>query len=155
LIREQGRIIHTQAGRALVEARSRLDCARCAEGRGCGGGLLGRWLGDRLSQVEASNPENHPSGSWVELGLDERYLLLAALIVYLPPLLGLLLGASLAHLMLAVSEGWVILSALVGFAMGLLLGRVLLAGRGRAQLFAPAIVRRLSGPPDGCQKRVV
>ncbi|MCP1726671.1 sigma-E factor negative regulatory protein RseC [Natronospira proteinivora] len=155
MIREQGRIVRTQAGRAWIEARSRLDCPRCAEGRGCGGGLLGRWLGDRLNRVEAANPDNHPSGSWVELGLDERDLFIAALLVYLPPLFGLLLGATLAQVFLGLAEGWVVLLALLGLALGLLPGRALLSGGGRDRRFAPAILRRLSGPPEGCQKRSV
>jgi sigma-E factor negative regulatory protein RseC len=150
LIAEQGRIVALEANAAWVEAASRRDCARCAAGKGCGGGLLGRWLGNRLHHIRAHNPYGLPVDSWVELALDERKLLLAACLMYLPPLLGLLLGASLAGALLGLAEWVVILSGLGGFVIGLLPAR-LLSGRQRgASLAMPTITRRLAGPPSDC-----
>ena len=150
MIAEQGRIIRLEGDTAWVEAASRRDCARCAAGKGCGGGLLGRWLGNRLHHIRAHNPDGFPADSWVELALDERRILLAACLMYLPPLLGLLLGASLAGALLGLAEWAVILAGLVGFALGLLPARLLSGGPQNGALAMPTITRRLAGPPSDC-----
>jgi len=150
VIRERGRIVRTQNERAWVEASSRLDCPRCQEGKGCGGGLLGRWLGDRLHEVQVRNPERIPEGSWVEMALDERRLMVAALMMYLPPLMTMLLGACIAQLGLKLGEPGVILWAVVGFFLGLGLSRYLAGLRRSLRYFTPVIRSRMPGPPSGC-----
>jgi len=149
LITESGRIVRREGAVAWVEASSRRDCPRCAEGKGCGGGLLGRWLGKRLHLVQAADPAFHPEGSWVELGLEDSALLKAALGLYLPPLLGLVAGSSLAHAM-GLSEWLLILAGVAGFALGLLAARRLSRGLGDRPAFLPRVIRRLPGPPPGC-----
>lgn len=148
MIVETGRIVRVVDDAAWVESASRQDCARCAEGRGCGGGLLGRWLGQRLHRVQASNPSGFAEGSWVEMEMPESRLLLAALLVYLPPLFGMLVGSAIAAIGFAAAEGIVVLAALLGLAGGMLVTRV--AGGGMSTWASPRLVRRLDGPPAGC-----
>ncbi|MDQ2068291.1 SoxR reducing system RseC family protein [Natronospira bacteriovora] len=150
MILEQGRIVEAVGGHAWVEARSRSDCPRCAEGRGCGGGLIGRWLGRRLHRVRAYNPNDLPAGTWVELGLDERHLLLASILMYLPPLIGLVAVSAVAGPLLGLGEGWVILFGIGGFLLGLA-PLAYLARRGTPTALAtPTVIRALPGPPPGC-----
>lgn len=151
MILEAGRVVRTQGELAWVEATSRRDCARCAEGKGCGGGLLGRWLGDRLHRIRVDNPDQIPEGAWVEMALDERVLLLAALAAYVPPLLGLLLASAVAVLLFEAGEGVVILAGLVGFGLGVGVAAFLSGKRGGRHWCLPRVVKRLDGPPPGCK----
>lgn len=154
MIVEVGRIVRASDDRAWVEAGSRENCARCAEGRGCGGGLLGQWLGRRLHQVEVRNPHHYSEGSWVELELSERALLAGALMVYLPPLLVMLLGAAVVAVALGWPEPFVVLGAVLGLVTGSLLSRVLGRKAGPGGWATPDIVRLLEGPPAGCSREL-
>jgi positive regulator of sigma E activity len=74
--------------------------------------------------------------------MDERQLLIAALLVYLPPLAGLLAGAGILPLLLpAAGELAAIAGGLGGFLLGLAAGRAWL--RSRRDLCEPVICRRL------------
>lgn len=145
MIEETGRIVATDGGFAWIEARSRKDCARCARGEGCGGGLIGRWLGNRLHRVRARDPQGFPVGTMVRIAVSERAILMAALLVYLIPLLGLLAGALAGHLLsgghdpVAATGG---LSGLVGVLVWVRsrLGRGMLA-----RYFEPEVSGELKG----------
>lgn len=152
MIVEVGRIVRAVRDRAWVEAGSRENCARCAEGRGCGGGLLGRWLGNRLHLVEARNPRHYPEGSWVELALPDRAVLVGALMVYVPPLMGMLLGAVITAVVLGLPELAVVLGAVFGLFAGGLFSRLLGRRAGPAGWATPNVVRLLDGPPTGCSR---
>ena len=54
MITETGRVLQVEGEWALVACRRQVECARCAAGRGCGGGVLGKLLGDRLHHVRAA-----------------------------------------------------------------------------------------------------
>lgn len=152
MIVEVGRIVRVASDRAWVEAGSRQNCARCAEGRGCGGGLLGRWLGKRLHLVEARNPRHFPEGSWVELALPDQAVLVGALMVYLPPLFGMIVGAGVAVIGLGWPEPFVVLAAGTGLLAGGMLSRFLGRRAGPAGWATPDVIRVLDGPPAGCSR---
>jgi len=119
LITETGRVLQVEGEWALVACRRQVECARCAEGRGCGGGVLGKLLGDRLHQVRAATGAVPvATGDRVLIGLSEDAVLRAAAAVYLVPLLAALAGAVGLGLVLPGGE----LGAVAGAALGLLLG---------------------------------
>lgn len=93
MIRESGCVVRIAGPFAWVSCESRAGCARCAEGKGCGGGLLGRLLGDRLFQLRVPVRTGISVGDQVQLGISEGALLGAACLMYLLPLLALLAGA--------------------------------------------------------------
>jgi glycosyltransferase involved in cell wall biosynthesis len=73
---------------AWVACQRQVECQRCAEGRGCGGGVLGRLLGDRLHKIRAATGSVAVApGDQVLIGLGEDVVLRAAAAVYLVPLL--------------------------------------------------------------------
>lgn len=145
MIVESGRVERMQDGFAWVVCAGQVGCARCAEGRGCGGGLLGRMLGDRLHRVRAL-PGEHAlrAGDRVELGLQEAALLKGALRVYGLPLLGLIGLPLVVRLVTGLSgDGPLLIAGLTGLAAGLAI-----AWRGSAQisrdpLYQPHVIRRL------------
>lgn len=119
MITETGRVLQVDGEWALVACRRQVECARCAAGRGCGGGVLGKLLGDRLHQVRAATGAVPvAAGDRVLIGLSEDAVLRAAAAVYLVPLLAALAGAVALGLLLPGGE----LGAIAGAALGLLLG---------------------------------
>ncbi|MCZ6560926.1 MAG: SoxR reducing system RseC family protein [Gammaproteobacteria bacterium] len=95
MIRERGCVVRIAGSFAWVSCESRAGCERCAQGKGCGGGLLSKLLGDRLFQLRVPAPDDIKVGDQVQLGISERALLGASCLVYLLPLFALLMGALL------------------------------------------------------------
>jgi len=59
LLLERGVITSVSEKNIKVLCRSKIDCKRCEEGRGCGGGILARWLGERQHSLNITySPEN-------------------------------------------------------------------------------------------------
>jgi sigma-E factor negative regulatory protein RseC len=143
LITETGRVLEVEGAWAWVACRRQAECARCAEGRGCGGGILGRMLGDRLHKVRASTGAVAVApGDQVLIGLGEEVVLRAAAAVYLVPLLLALGGAVAAAALTGAGD----LAAVPGAAAGLVLGLAWARGYSRRHgadaSLQPVILRR-------------
>ncbi|MBT8140987.1 MAG: SoxR reducing system RseC family protein, partial [Gammaproteobacteria bacterium] len=85
MIIEQGIVKFIDSSRVTVECRSRLDCIRCAQGKGCGGGILSRWLGNRQFQIKAyydSGQVRPQIGQVVSVGFPASRLVHLAAIMY-------------------------------------------------------------------------
>jgi len=128
--------------RAIVSIDVVTACPRCAAGKGCGAGLL---VGDdRIRQVEASM---HPDmdlaeGDLVEIALAPSNLLRAALIVYGLPMLGAVVAATLANIW-TLGDAGAAGAALLGLAVGIVLGRWRLRQEACLRDFVPTIEKRL------------
>jgi len=119
LITETGRVLEVDGEWAWVACRRQVECARCAEGRGCGGGVLGRLLGDRLHKLRAATGSvTVAPGDLVLIGLGEDAIMRAAAAVYLVPLLSALAGGAAAAGLMGGGE----LAAIAGAAAGLWAG---------------------------------
>ena len=107
MIEERAVVVTSDVDGVVVTTPGRAGCARCAEGRGCGGGVLGR-LTERRQQptVRAANPDNAEfvAGDQVVIGLDDDALIGASLLVYVGPLVAMLGFALVAHLVLGLGE---------------------------------------------------
>lgn len=149
MITETGRVIGVDGEWAWVACKRQVECARCAEGRGCGGGVLGRLLGDRLHEVRVAigSVEVAP-GDQVLIGLGEDAVMRAAAAVYLVPLVTALCGGIAA----AALAGGGDLAAMLGAAAGLVAGLAWARGYSRrhaaSTALQPVILRRSAGP--GC-----
>jgi sigma-E factor negative regulatory protein RseC len=141
VIEEQGEVLAVDDAHAWVACRAQQDCARCAEGRGCGGGLLGRLLGDRLYRVRAIHDGGISEGDCVVIGLDERVLVRAAAAVYGVPLVLMVAGAVAGQSVYGAD-----LAALAGAGAGLAVGFAWVRAFSRKMLahrqFQPAVLRR-------------
>lgn len=96
-----GQVIElTGKDKALVKVRQHHACGSC--------GACGRVFGDPEQRdtfmVEVNNPVGAKKGQLVRLEIGEREMLLAALLLYLVPLVGLLIGL-FAGRGLAISYG--------------------------------------------------
>lgn len=151
MITERGRICQLEDGRAWIECQSSGGCERCARGQGCGGGVLGALLGDRLHRVRASAAGHELRvGDQVEIGISETALVTGAVVVYGLPLAGLLGGAVGAGMLADFSsDGLTLAGALAGLALAVVTSRRLhWHGAGR---FEPVITRNLghcAGPGE-------
>jgi len=95
--RVAGTVVEVRDGRAVVECESAASsCGACSSGRGCS---WRRTAGSRRLEVDAAHPAGPlRPGEVVELAIDDGRLLAAAARLYLPPLLGLLLGPAVLRL---------------------------------------------------------
>ncbi len=147
MIVESGRVERIEEGFAWVICAGQVGCVRCAEGRGCGGGLLGRLLGDRLHRIRAvAGSQALQAGDRVEIGLDEAALLRGSLRVYGFPLLGMLGLPLLLRLFAAQSgDGSLVIASVVGLVAGLAVARHSSEKISRNPLYQPHIIRRVDG----------
>jgi sigma-E factor negative regulatory protein RseC len=136
MITERATVMRLEGLRVWVRPRSVADCERCRAGQGCGGGVLGRLVGDRLTDVEVDpGGFSLAPGDDVLLGLREPVLLRASLMAYGLPLVGLIGGAALAGLYAgAQGDGAQVAGGVLG----------LLAGLGAARRLAHRDPRRVS-----------
>ena len=145
MIVERGKVSQLEGGIAWVECQSSSACERCARGQGCGGGVLGALLGDRLHRVQASAGEHELKvGDQVELGIAEISLVSGAFLVYMLPLAGLFAGAlGSGYLVGFENDTMTVMSGAAGLVAGSLLSRRLHV-RGQKR-FQPEILSNL-GP---------
>jgi len=137
-----GRIVAVEGGRARVEcAAARAGCSVCAGGRGCSW----RRVGPHFLEVAAQS-DGVPlrPGESVSLSVSETTLLRAAGRIYLPPVLGTVLGALLWRVLGGTTDAGAVAAAVAGFAAGHWLARALVRST------RPSVgVRRLGADPGG------
>ena len=97
MIEQQGRVVTTASGHAVVRLGGTAGCAACDAGRGCGAGVFGRLLKRRPVELTLDNRLQARSGQAVVVGLPEAWFLRLVLRFYLAPLLAGLVGGVLGH----------------------------------------------------------
>lgn len=117
MIEEYAVVISRNEGFATVEVERKQACGLCGQKRGCGNATWGKLLGHSSQCITAQNSINAQVGEHVVVGIDERVFLRSVFYLYIVPLLGMLLGATLAH-MLFDNELYVILAAFAGLTSG-------------------------------------
>lgn len=147
MITETGQVVDLGAGHAWIACRRQVECARCAEGKGCGGGLIGRMLGDRLHRVRAvTGGLSLAPGDRVLIGLDEEAVMRAAFVVYLVPLLAAVAAGGLAWGTLG-GDAAAAAGALAGLAGGLAWARGYSRRHEADPRFQPVVLRRVGDEP--------
>ena len=128
--------------RAVVAVDVRVACPRCAEGKGCGAGLLSGT--DQLRTVEAivDSRLQLDTGDSVELRLAPSNVLNAAGIVYGLPLAGALLAAGAAYI-LQLGDAAAALAAIIGLGAGVLAGRRRLSRPECLNQLVPVVEKKL------------
>ncbi len=124
MIEQTARVIEHDGRHVWVEVDRAHACPRCAQGRGCGGGLLAGIFGRRKLRVRARSQERWALQDRVIVGLHEAALLKAAATVYLVPILTMLIIGAAAGLLAdrvnsGASEALVIGGAILGLVLGL------------------------------------
>ncbi|KKO44416.1 sigma E positive regulator RseC/MucC [Arsukibacterium ikkense] len=98
-------------------------CNSCQVSNDCGSGIVAKTLTPRQSRFFVATDVPLLPGERVTVATSEQQLVLAALLVYLLPLVLLLGFALLVHFSWQATEGWLVLAAAVGAACGLAMAR--------------------------------
>ena len=136
-----------------VQALNPGNCPRCAEGRGCGGGILSRLTQQARPDILVSHADIPlAEGETVVLGLEEGALLTASVWVYLVPLGSMLGLGALADVVFGAPDPVVMLFGFTGLSLGLgwLSRRARRAGDDPR--FRPVILRKLTATDDHCPR---
>lgn len=115
---EQGTIVEIGDSGLLVQVINQSTCGTCAAQKGCGQGVLAKYLsGSQFVRVALRHrpTSDFHVGEQVELGIEESAMLRAAFLVYLVPLLLLVAGAAIGN---QFSELFAILLGLAGLIIG-------------------------------------
>jgi sigma-E factor negative regulatory protein RseC len=123
MLEEHGYVVEVNDKLAVIQTKRTGICEQCTNHKGCGTASLASVLGQKTICITVVNDKEAKVGDNVVIGLEEQTLLKSALIFYLPPLLGLFVGA-MGYDILATktqlpnSEILTVFAGLVGFWMG-------------------------------------
>lgn len=146
MIKEWATVVSWQNGGALVSCDVKASCSSCASRSGCGTRVLNK-LGPQTTHtiVVASDVPLAP-GQKVELGIAEGSLLGSAMLVYLSPLVGLFLIASLFQVLFG-SDLAALSGAILGGVGGFLIARGYSRKLAEREAWQPVILN-VALPPD-------
>lgn len=147
MIQERARVLWLAGDVAWVRCESLAGCQRCAEGRGCGGGIFARLLGDRLQEIPVKTTDTVRPDDWIMVGLEPAAVQNAAFLMYGLPLILLMLGAILGDV--AGGDAAAFAGAALGLGGGFLLARRLAGTGGMSARYQPVMLRRLD-PGEPC-----
>lgn len=127
MIKEWATVVSWENGQALVSCDVKASCSSCASRAGCGSRVLNKLGPQTTHTIVVPCDEPLVPGQKVELGIAEGSLLSSALLVYMSPLMGLFLIASLFQLLFASDIAALcgaILGGVGGFLIAWLLSKV-------------------------------
>lgn len=137
----EAKVVAVGQGRVTVSVDPMAACPRCAAGRGCGAGLLGRRSVAELEVKVAAGLVLEP-GDRVRLEFAPAPVLYAAWLAYGLPLAGLVAGALAGSSIGSGGEPGAVLGALSGLGAGALLGRRALSRNGQIGACVPTATER-------------
>lgn len=97
MIEELAQVVRIEGEFAWVATRRVSACGGCAANTGCGTAVLGKVLGTRRIPLKTRKLSGIAVGDSVVIGVRERALVRASLVVYAVPLVGLLGGAAVGQ----------------------------------------------------------
>lgn len=146
MIKEWATVIAWDDGIAQVSCDVKTSCNSCSSRAGCGTRVLNK-LGPQTSHT-ISVPSAQPlvTGQKVELGITESSLLGSAMLVYMSPLVGLFVVATLFQ-MLFGSDVAALCGAILGGVGGFLIAKGLSPRLAARETWQP-IILSVGLPPD-------
>lgn len=122
MIKEWATVVSWQNGEALVSCDVKASCSSCASRAGCGSRVLNKLGPQTTHTIVVPSVEPLAPGQKVELGIAEGSLLGSAMLVYMSPLVGLFLIASLFQVLFG-SDLAAMSGAVLGGVGGFLIAR--------------------------------
>ncbi|MCX2868157.1 SoxR-reducing system protein RseC [Kluyvera cryocrescens] len=146
MIKEWATVIDWDNGMAQVSCDVKTSCNSCSSRAGCGTRVLNK-LGPQTSHT-ISVPSEQPlvAGQKVELGITENSLLGSAMLVYMSPLLGLFVVATLFQVLFG-SDIAALCGAILGGVGGFLIAKGLSPRLAARETWQPVILS-VGLPPD-------
>ena len=152
MIEERAVVKSVSDGQIHVQVVNVGNCPKCAEGNGCGGGLIGRLAGHQRHSVQVtSRVPNLVPGDRVVVGVDPGAVLSASLVVYLLPIIGMVGLGAFAHGPLQGTDLLVTAFGVTGLGAGLMAVRWQ-SGRMDISRYRPEVLRRDTTSADACPR---
>lgn len=139
MMREWATVVSWQNGEAQVVCDVKTSCSSCASRSGCGTRVLNKLGPETEHTISVRWDEPLVAGQKVELGITESSLLGSAMLVYLSPLAGLFLVASLFQLLFG-SDLAAFCGALLGGIGGFLVAKGLSSRVSQKESWQPVIL---------------
>ena len=146
MIKEWATVIAWDNGMAQVSCDVKTSCNSCSSRAGCGTRVLNK-LGPQTSHtITVPSAEPLVVGQKVELGITESSLLGSAMLVYMSPLLGLFVVATLFQVLFG-SDIAALCGAILGGVGGFLIAKGLSPRLAARETWQP-IILSVGLPPD-------
>ncbi|MBL4762250.1 MAG: SoxR reducing system RseC family protein [Gammaproteobacteria bacterium] len=127
---------------AWVVAQRKTSCSACSAKSGCSTGVLSKYIGNRFSRIRVKNIESAKVGDQFLLAMEEKSLVVNALIVYGIPLFFLLIMGSLFEQFSSVNQYASVLGVFAGFVLGLVFAQYLVK-KNVFSLQEPVLIRKV------------
>jgi sigma-E factor negative regulatory protein RseC len=147
MVEQEARVITVEGDQLTLETETKSSCNACEVKSGCGTSVLSKWVGRKFTRFHAKNTVNARVGDQVVVGLSEAALVQGSLAIYFLPLLGMIVFALAADILVPRgSDGHDLIVAVAGFAgFGAALGvcRHFLARDRLKEELTPVVLRKV------------
>lgn len=124
---ESGRVVGVEASQLWLETISRSTCGSCSAQKGCGQGVMNRYMSGRRNHLQVNmgkfSAADFQLNDEVDVSVSDKALLSAAFVVYLLPLCSLIAGILIVG-QFSNQDLYSVIGAVLGFSAGLLLVRI-------------------------------
>lgn len=145
MMKQWATVVSWHQGVARLRCEPKAGCGNCTARSGCGARALNELVPKTEHQLQVRIEQPLKPGQRVEVGITESSLLRSAMLVYLTPLLGMILGGSLLQYWLG-TDASAALGALLGGGAAFMLARSLAQRLGEQADYQP-IVLQIGLPP--------
>lgn len=142
MMQEQAIVVEVNGQQVSVETDHQSSCGHCSAKNGCGSALLGKFFDRNKQHLIVETDLKLSVGDRILLGLDESALLRGSFIVYAVPLLMMLFFPIVIN-QFVISEIISILSAVVGFSIGIIYVKYFSVVARNGDNFSPVVLKRL------------
>ena len=125
MIKQPATVIAETANAYLLETLPKSACKRCAEGKGCGGGILAQAFANKTYQLSIDKNKQLKLKDLVYIGIRSSLLVRASLLLYLLPLIVMVTVALVASSLTSGEDVYTVPAAIIGLIIGALISRTI------------------------------
>lgn len=149
MMKEWATVVSWQQGVALLRCEPKSGCGSCTARSGCGVHALNELVPGTEHHLQLQVAQPLEPGQRVEIGIAEGSLLRSAMLVYMTPLFGIMLGGGLLQWWLG-SDAASLLGAIIGGAAAFLVVRLVAPRLGKQVNYQPVVLQ--IGLPPGAMR---
>ena len=146
MVEQEATVIKVEGDQLFLEAETKSSCQGCEVKSGCGTSVLSKWVGRKFTRFQAANTIDARAGDHVVVGLSETALVHGSVSIYFLPLLGMIVAALAADMLMPADIGsrdlLLTLCGFAGFGVALLLCRAYLANDRHKLALTPVVLRK-------------
>jgi len=120
MIKQPARVVVETESSYQLETLPKSACPRCAEGKGCGGGILAQAFANRTYKISIDKRQSQLSiNQLVQIGIHSTVLIRASILLYLFPLVFMIASASIAATIINNNDLVTVSASAIGFLLGI------------------------------------